>query len=105
MTKTCVYSPFYIFIQTANRRRLIESNLWLFCKNTIAILTISSLTITVIINICLRINGYPNFLSTFDCLSYLLVFTISFVISLLASFLALRRIKDRDVKKELEGEE
>jgi ABC-type antimicrobial peptide transport system permease subunit len=49
--------------------------------------------------------SFPTFLSLFHVGIYLLVIMGAFLLCFFASVLPLRRIKDKDIQKELEGED
>lgn len=60
---------------------------------------------SLIINQILHSFQFPNFLSFFSFKAFFLIFLISFCCSFFAAILPLRKIKDKDINKELEGED
>lgn len=58
-----------------------------------------------LINAVLRGFGLPSFFSVLHPPSFLFVLLFAFLISLFASFLPFKRIKDNEIKRELEGED
>lgn len=57
------------------------------------------------VNAILLSLDYPSFLSFFSFESFLLVLLLALFVSLFSSLLPFRRIKDTEIKKELEGED
>ncbi len=88
-----------------NKKRLTLSTSILFFLQTLIFFSIFSLLITLLINCITNFYNYPNFLKYFDIIAFLIVNILSIFISTLASSLPLKRIKNDDIKKELEGEE
>ncbi len=88
-----------------NKRVLADGTFFFFfIANIILFLILSNISV-FFINSFLNKASYPSFLSVFDPIAFLLIVLLSFLITLLASSLPLKRIKDDDIKKELEGEE
>lgn len=93
---------------TRNKRNTIKSALGLQLIFLFLILSSSlvlSLLSSYLINTILNALQYPSFLSLSDINSFLFVILISFFCSFFGSLLPLRKIKDKDINQELEGED
>ncbi len=66
---------------------------------------ILSLFSTILTNGILHFFQYPSFFSLLDINSLLFIFLISLFCSLIGALLPLRKIKDKDINQELEGED
>lgn len=58
-----------------------------------------------LINIILLRLNYPDFLTFFDLKAFILIIIIHLLTNLLSGLLPLRKIRDSEIKKELEGED
>ncbi len=88
-----------------NKKRIALGLGSLFLLLTVFFLLFISLLATKLINALLLKIYYPSFLKDFDFLSFAFVLFLSFLVTLLGSLLPLKRIKDSEIKKELEGED
>ena len=88
-----------------NRKRIALGLSGIFFFLTIAFLVGESLFFTWIVNLLLAKNDYPAFLSIFDLKAFGLVSLLTLLVTFLASKLPLRRIKDEEINKEMQGEE
>ncbi len=88
-----------------NKKRIALGLGSLFLLLTVFFLLFISLLATKLINAFLIKIYYPSFLKDFDFLSFAFVLFLSFLVTLLGSLLPLKRIKDSEIKKELEGED
>lgn len=77
----------------------------LFLTRTTLFLLLFSTLESFAINLALSLLSYPSFLSLFDFPSFLITFLFSVVLCFLGSILPLRKIKKKNIKKELEGED
>lgn len=89
----------------ANKKRIASGTLLWFLAYTLTFLFVLSAVSVVFVNTITANHNYPAFLSLVDFKAVLIVLVISFIISFIASSLPLNRIKEGDIKKELEGEE
>lgn len=76
-----------------------------FLSKTSVFLLMFSLMESVVSNIVLTMFSYPSFLSIFDFPSLFVTFLFSIVLCFLAGLLPMLKIKKKNLKKELEGED
>ncbi len=88
-----------------NKERLSSGLLIILFLLTFSVFAISSLLATFVINLLLNLNRYPSFLSTLYLPGFLIAALLALVSAFIASYFPMKRIKDKDIKKELEGEE
>ena len=88
-----------------NRIRITLSNGLCFFFYTLSQLFVLSSLLSLFIRLFSKHNSLPDFLALFDPLSFLFVLLITLTISIPASLLPLRKIKTKNIKKELEGED
>jgi ABC-type lipoprotein export system ATPase subunit len=88
-----------------NRKRIALGLSGIFFFLAITVLVGESLLFTWIVNLLLAKNDYPAFLSIFDFKAFGLVSVLILLVTFLASKLPLRRIKDEEINKEMQGEE
>lgn len=74
--------------------------------SAICIITVLSIVFfSVILNQIFKSLNYPSFFSLFDLRSYFFIFLLSFLCFIPSTLLPLRKIKDDEINKELEGED
>ena len=88
-----------------NKQRLSSGLLIILFTLTLLLFVLISLVATFAINTALNVNSYPAFLSTVYLPGLLTGALLALLSAFIASYFPLRRIKDKDIKKELEGEE
>ncbi len=88
-----------------NKERLSSGLLIILFLLTFSVFAITSLLATFVINSLLNLNRYPSFLSTLYLPGFLIAALLALVSAFIASYFPMKRIKDKDIKKELEGEE
>ena len=81
------------------------SNGLCFFFYTLSQLFVLSSLLSLFIRLFSKHNSLPDFLALFDPLSFLFFLLITLTISIPASLLPLRKIKTKNIKKELEGED
>jgi ABC-type lipoprotein export system ATPase subunit len=91
--------------QPKNQLRLAFSLGLLFFGRTVLFLVLLTLAACGIINGCAQAFAYPALVESFPLGPLLLVIFLAFLISLPASFLAIRQIQNPRINRELEGED
>lgn len=100
----------FALIKVYNRnKKSIRKNAYamqaIFLLAIITSTLIFSLISTFIINFICNQMQYPSFLKGFDLMPFLLIILASIACSFISSLFPLRKIKDSEISKELEGEE
>ena len=93
---------------TRNKNNLFRhaaSLLFLLFGSVLFISGILSVFSVQIIGLVLNHFEFPQFLSSFDLFSFLIVIILSFLASIIGCLLPLKKIKDSALNKELEGED
>ncbi len=96
----------YVSENGKKNKQLLSSGLLIILFTlTLLLFVLISFVATFAINTALNVNSYPSFLSTLHLPGLLIGALLALLSAFVASYFPLRRIKDKDIKKELEGEE
>ncbi len=88
-----------------NKERLSSGLQTILFLLTVLLFLAISFVVTFLIDLILSFNSYPSFLSAFYLPGFLIAVLLALLSSFIASYFPLKRIKESDIKKELEGEE
>ena len=91
--------------QKENKRMIIFTMSLLFFMCAGILLLVSSIVLSLLIDSLLESFYYPALMQGISFSYLLLLFVLVFLISLFSSYFALRRVKDDEVKEQLEGED
>lgn len=91
--------------QKENKRMIIFTMSLLFFMCAGILLLFSSIVLSLLIDSLLESFYYPALMQGISFSYLLLLFVLVFLISLFSSYFALRRVKDDEVKEQLEGED
>ena len=91
--------------QKENKRMIIFTMSLLFFMCEGILLLFSSIVLSLLIDSLLESFYYPALMQGISFSYLLLLFVLVFLISLFSSYFALRRVKDNEVKEQLEGED
>ena len=91
--------------QKENKRMIIFTMSLLFFMCAGILLLVSSIVLSLLIDSLLESFYYPALMQGISLSYLLLLFVLVFLISLFSSYFALRRVKDDEVKEQLEGED
>ena len=91
--------------QKENKRMIIFTMSLLFFMCAGILLLFSSIVLSLLIDSLLESFYYPALMQGLSFSYLLLLFVLVFLISLFSSYFALRRVKDDEVKEQLEGED
>lgn len=91
--------------QKENKRTIVFTMSLLFFMCAGVLLLFSSIILSLLIDSLLQSYYYPALMQGISFSYLILLFVLVFLISFLSSYFALRRVKDDEVKEQLEGED